>query len=83
MTDNRNPRSDQETVRRHYEDLPAGAECTCLATRCPLHGNCRACVAWHRDHARKPLPHCLRKETRDSPEGTETKGRCNHERCTR
>ena len=36
-----------------------GKECTCPAD-CRLHGNCAACVAWHRDHARGPLPHCLR-----------------------
>lgn len=34
--------------------------CTCPGQNCPLHGHCCACVAWHRDHAMTPLPHCLR-----------------------
>ena len=43
------------------------AHCTCPTTACPLHGRCCACVAWHRDHARKPLPHCLRELDRVCP----------------
>ena len=34
--------------------------CTCPSTTCPVLGICCACVAWHRDHAYNPLPHCLR-----------------------
>ena len=41
----------------NVEDV--GKSCPCPGA-CPLHGNCAACVAWHRDHARTPLPCCLR-----------------------
>lgn len=34
--------------------------CTCPSQTCPVHKVCCACVAWHRDHALRPLPHCLR-----------------------
>jgi len=34
--------------------------CSCPANACPLHGMCCACVTWHREHGKKPLPHCLR-----------------------
>ena len=27
---------------------------------CARKGLCCACVAWHRDHGKKPLPYCLR-----------------------
>lgn len=36
-----------------YANLP----CACPKTTCPNHGNCRACVAKHRDT--DSLPYCL------------------------
>jgi hypothetical protein len=36
-----------------------GKKCTCDHP-CSLRGNCAACLAWHRDHALKPVPHCVR-----------------------
>jgi hypothetical protein len=47
--------------------------CTCPSTSCQVHGQCCACVAWHRDSGLKPLPHCLR----DLPEVT-WRGRDNY-----
>lgn len=53
----------QGELSQQYRELgnlsKIGKECAC-AGGCPLNGNCAACVAWHRDHARNPLPYCLR-----------------------
>ena len=55
---------DQSAILDRYPGCPGQPEvdknCTCPATACALHGNCCACIAWHRDHGLKPLPHCLR-----------------------
>ena len=50
----------QQELLRHYETAAPGHGCTCPAEDCPLHGNYRVCVAWHRDYEKGPLPHCLR-----------------------
>ena len=36
------------------------ANCTCPSVDCALKGDCQLCIVWHRDYARKCLPHCLR-----------------------
>ena len=41
--------------------LLAQADCPC-AKRCPRHGQCRACMAYH--GAKGKLPYCLRSKTR-------------------
>ena len=55
----------QGKLREKYKDVAllckVGEKCTCPGA-CPLHGNCAACVAWHRDHAMNPLPNCLRNQ---------------------
>ena len=48
----------QQAMLDRYGD-GAAADCPCPGA-CRLHGRCAACVAWHRDHARWPLPYCLR-----------------------
>jgi len=55
----------QQRLRETYEACcgtleQTGSQCLCPGENCPLHGRCAACIAWHRDHARQPLPHCLR-----------------------
>ena len=56
-------RRTQERLRAHFAaDGGSGgieAACPCPGA-CLLHGRCAACMAWHRDHARWPLPYCLR-----------------------
>ena len=53
---------EQTDLAREYSGCPNGdvvaLHCTC--TDCPLKNHCCACVAWHRDHRKKPLTHCLR-----------------------
>ena len=52
----------EELLERHAQcSDPAMMRelCPCPG-ECPLKGRCCACVAWHRDHGKKPLPHCLR-----------------------
>lgn len=50
----------QENLGRRYAGCSRNSRCPCPGVSCPVHGNCAACLAWHRDHALKPLPHCLR-----------------------
>jgi len=54
----------QEEILKKHEDCVSGCikeeDCSCPATDCPLHQKCWACVEWHRDHAKNPLPNCLR-----------------------
>lgn len=37
------------------------AECPCRKTRCPRHGECTECYAYHAEKGK--LPYCLRKKT--------------------
>lgn len=37
----------------------SNAKCTCPNTDCPRHGNCEACVLYHREE-KGNLPVCLR-----------------------
>lgn len=65
-------RPTQMELLDQYEGKAPAEECTCPGEGCPLRGNCRVCVAWHRDHAKKPLPHCLRDGVRrDRREGVD------------
>ena len=54
----------QKDILERYPDTDEAeklrANCACVADACVLKGHCRACVTWHREHASKPLPHCLR-----------------------
>ncbi len=54
----------QDMLRQEYPPCAGQGEhaapCACQETHCVLHGQCCACVAWHRDYAAKPLPSCLR-----------------------
>jgi hypothetical protein len=54
----------QAEILKKHEKLVSGAiapeACTCPAKDCPAHQKCWACVEFHRDYAKKPLPHCLR-----------------------
>lgn len=55
----------KEELSQKYSGCPNNdiiePDCNCPHTEvCELHGHCCACVAWHRDHGQKPLPHCLR-----------------------
>ncbi|MBS5843214.1 MAG: hypothetical protein KIC77_07005 [Clostridiales bacterium] len=33
-------------------------KCICKKKTCERHGNCVACVAYHRQNKKRPLPYC-------------------------
>ncbi len=35
--------------------------CTCRWKNCKRHGNCEECITHHKNHAKYPLPHCIKK----------------------
>ncbi len=32
--------------------------CSCVKKSCERHGNCEACLAFHRQNPKRPLPYC-------------------------
>ncbi len=64
----------QGKLKEKYKEISpisqVGKKCPC-AGPCPLRGNCAACVAWHRDYARKPLTCCMRNQKGITFETTE------------
>ena len=59
------PAEEQESIgkkqllQKYRDHASIGSRCACKE-KCILHGNCVACVEWHRDHARGPLVYCVK-----------------------
>ena len=54
----------KEDLKQKYSGCPNTSviadKCTCKNETCVIKALCCACIEFHRDYSKTPLPHCIR-----------------------